>query len=350
MSADQRDGYWDAVKGILISLVVVGHFFQMTLSNLGIKYPLIEALLCTIYSFHMPLFVFVSGLFSRDANKCRSKALEGLLVPLVVLQAVWIIWITVTEGISSALSAVLYPQFALWYLAALYIWRTLLPDFCRIRHILAISLSLFFIGKVVGGLDNLFGLDRTVGFLLFFILGYQASREKRFMKVVRAIPVPVAVGTLLICPAFLWRCFSSGVARFETVFYTFTHSQSVWQFSTLWGGVVAYILALVAAALLSGCVLRLALAAKKDGPLSSIGRDTMPLYAIHGFVIHAACYFLARIGMGQLSQLAIIALLLLLSVIVVAALSSGFVRKRYRKSIQRVSCIIINNEARSSGC
>lgn len=39
MSADQRDGYWDAVKGILISLVVVGHFFSNDSQQLGDKIP-----------------------------------------------------------------------------------------------------------------------------------------------------------------------------------------------------------------------------------------------------------------------------------------------------------------------
>ena len=43
----------DAVKGILIFLVVIGHVLLGTLDENIIRY--------TIYSFHMPAFFFVSG-------------------------------------------------------------------------------------------------------------------------------------------------------------------------------------------------------------------------------------------------------------------------------------------------
>lgn len=48
MSNDRRNSYWDAVKGILIFLVVLGHYFQISISRLGGGYHLIEALLCSI--------------------------------------------------------------------------------------------------------------------------------------------------------------------------------------------------------------------------------------------------------------------------------------------------------------
>ena len=50
-----RNTYWDTVKGILIVLVVIGHTGTM----MGDRW------LSVIYSFHMPLFMFVSGFFSR---------------------------------------------------------------------------------------------------------------------------------------------------------------------------------------------------------------------------------------------------------------------------------------------
>lgn len=55
-----RNPYWDTLKGILIVLVVLGH----TGTALG------EKILSVIYSFHMPLFLFISGYFSkRDMSK-----------------------------------------------------------------------------------------------------------------------------------------------------------------------------------------------------------------------------------------------------------------------------------------
>lgn len=339
MSDNQRDRFWDAVKGVLMFLVVLGHYFQIGLNSLG-GYHLIEALLCSIYVFHMPLFVFVSGLFSKNVETCRSKALGGILIPLLVLQAVWLVWIALIDGAKSALSVTLFPQFALWYLAALYLWRTLLPDLLHIRHVLAIALALFFVGKMVGGLDNLFGLDRTVGFLVFFLLGYKMD-GKRVVQAVGRIPASLACSALVFCPMLLWLCFSSGVVRFETVFYTLTHSRCIWDFSFWWEWVAAYVVAFVGAVALSACVLRLVLVAK-GRVLVEVGRDTMPTYAGHGYFVHATCHLLSRAGIGGLSQPVAAAVLLVFAIVITAALSTHPVRREYARAMSAVRRLVLD--------
>lgn len=51
----ERSLYWDTIKGLLIILVVFGHCGTAVGNNL----------LSVIYSFHMPLFILVSGFFSK---------------------------------------------------------------------------------------------------------------------------------------------------------------------------------------------------------------------------------------------------------------------------------------------
>lgn len=68
----ERDSSIDIAKGIGIFLVVLGH----TTSN--------EMLLKWIYSFHMPLFFFLSGLFHSQGKNYKEflmKKAKGLLVP-----------------------------------------------------------------------------------------------------------------------------------------------------------------------------------------------------------------------------------------------------------------------------
>lgn len=57
-----RDLSFDFIKGVLIILVVLGHVIQ---GLYGIDNPDVwENLLFTIiYTFHMPLFIFISGYF-----------------------------------------------------------------------------------------------------------------------------------------------------------------------------------------------------------------------------------------------------------------------------------------------
>lgn len=64
---------WDNLKFILIFLVVLGHFMEGFLDDS----ELFKATWLYIYSFHMPVFIFISGLFSKgavnDPVKCKQK-------------------------------------------------------------------------------------------------------------------------------------------------------------------------------------------------------------------------------------------------------------------------------------
>ena len=68
----QREPIYDLLKGVGIILVVLGHItLDLQLANV-------------IYSFHMPLFFFVSGMLYRTKEKFIVKQAKGLLVPYVL--------------------------------------------------------------------------------------------------------------------------------------------------------------------------------------------------------------------------------------------------------------------------
>ena len=69
----ERDCSFDFVRGVLIYLVVFGHVIvvsgQITSDAVGIGKDIVFSL---IYSFHMPLFVFISGYFATHTLKKQS--------------------------------------------------------------------------------------------------------------------------------------------------------------------------------------------------------------------------------------------------------------------------------------
>ena len=79
--------YINALKGLLIILVVIGHFGQ-TISNLlpGRIGDITHGVVLFIYIFHMPLFMFVSGYLSKNLERRREKAFSELLIPYIVFQ------------------------------------------------------------------------------------------------------------------------------------------------------------------------------------------------------------------------------------------------------------------------
>lgn len=85
METERR--YLNVLKGLLIVLVVVGHFGQ-TIANLlpeSIQF-VGHGIVLFIYLFHMPLFMYVSGYLSKNAEKRRHHALGDLFIPYILYQ------------------------------------------------------------------------------------------------------------------------------------------------------------------------------------------------------------------------------------------------------------------------
>lgn len=91
MENKSRSQYFDAMKGIAIILVLIGHSIQYGngadfLANNDFYR---NFLFKTIYSFHMPLFMWISGFFFQSSyNKYSTavfiiKKIKSIIVPIV---------------------------------------------------------------------------------------------------------------------------------------------------------------------------------------------------------------------------------------------------------------------------
>jgi fucose 4-O-acetylase-like acetyltransferase len=86
-----RFEFIDALRGFAIVLVVLGHALQYTLAA-----PDDDPLYRLIYSFHMPLFMFISGFVFSGAKRSASAELRlksrSLLVPFLAWLPVTFVW------------------------------------------------------------------------------------------------------------------------------------------------------------------------------------------------------------------------------------------------------------------
>ncbi|MGA2058562.1 MAG: acyltransferase [Bradyrhizobium sp.] len=129
--ASPRDPFLDCLKGFAIVTVVLGHTFQGATPDFDHYLPF-----RLVYSFHMPMFMFVSGMtasfsvsrrlnteldFSSYADEIRSKALR-LLLPF----ATWAIiqyYMAHPEGYDAATwlaHVIQFPDNGLWFLLELF--------------------------------------------------------------------------------------------------------------------------------------------------------------------------------------------------------------------------------------
>lgn len=175
-----RDERIDSVKYWLIVLVIAGHVLGGEFS----KNPECAAVRKWIYMFHMPLFIFISGYFSRKKRKDLLTNIWKILEPLIIFHTIGIVAELLVKG-SVSISRVLTPWYVLWYLLCLIYWRLLLQIIPNslLNKTRLIVISTFCIGIVAGFLpfEKIFSLQRALSLMPFFFLGYCMRKKSLFL-------------------------------------------------------------------------------------------------------------------------------------------------------------------------
>lgn len=212
----------DIAKAICIILVVMGHYVP---DNSPAWYVLVHDV---IYTFHMPLFMFVSG-YVYIATKKRStygdfllKKVRRLMVPYLTTSVMVIVIKLLTQGSMSVDNPVTIFSFVemfympvagyfLWFIWALWWMFVLVPLFRgKQKHV-----ELFVLGIVLHfipfGLPRVFCLEQFSGMLMYFMFGvfvFENDSLHRFLKEFSWIKVACAVAVFIL-GEFLY--FTNGV-------------------------------------------------------------------------------------------------------------------------------------------
>ncbi|MFI6518871.1 acyltransferase family protein [Spirillospora sp. NPDC050679] len=169
----ERDPYFDNAKFLAILLVVIGH----SLAN-KMNVPLAKGLYIFIYMFHMPLFIVITGYFSRNwtfsGGKAR-KLITNVGVPYVVFETAYSLydWLVGRNELEVSL---LNPYFLTWFLCALFMWRLSTPVWQQIRWPLGVA-TVFSLLSYMSDLGGTFDIHRVIGLLPFYVLGLMLRPE-----------------------------------------------------------------------------------------------------------------------------------------------------------------------------
>lgn len=186
---------------LLIFLVVLGHAIAYA------QWAGDTHLLCVyncIYSLHMPLFIFISGYFSKRIACPRKKDLEVLLYPYLVFQILNLFYVRYIEH-NPASWNLFVPLHQNWYILALFIWRLIIPYFQYVNKWIgmgiALGLSLIFSKYQVS--NNLFALNHVFVFLPFFVLGYYIDEAELQRIQKRPVNILVLIVVLVLFLAII---------------------------------------------------------------------------------------------------------------------------------------------------
>lgn len=185
MEARKRDNWIDNTKGLLILLVVIGHFCASL-----VKYsPAIELLYKLINFFHMPCFMMLSAYLSKSRiqKKQYSKTLERLVIPYLVAQlALWLFACIFPGGLaelgnnSQTIDRLIWlkPNYHLWFIFALIVYHMITPLLPQNRPILCIIVA-YILSILVGYAPEIHYLrfSKIVAYYPLFLIGYFSDAD-----------------------------------------------------------------------------------------------------------------------------------------------------------------------------
>ncbi|WP_414688581.1 acyltransferase family protein [Mucilaginibacter sp.] len=313
--SEQRDYLFDNLKFILVALVVIGHIVEQYI-NQAIY---LKAVFVCIYTFHVPLFVFISGYFSKS-NKKFSYNVKLLLIPYLVFT---LLWRALGWARSGTLSLdILSPPFHLWYLLSLFSWRVVIPIIKNMKF----SLIFFFFLSLIFGifliLGQLLSLSRTVTLFPFFILGYKCSRSN--INVLRNHKLLIIPGLIML--------FISIILTYEfrpenlTMLFWNTPYKYTGFFTK--GALIARAILFITAILIS--IVFILITPSRRTLITNAGSRSLQIYILHAFFLEIFVRYFPVWNESIMTNFSIV----LTSFLIIFILSRPFVKTIYDKIFQ----------------
>ena len=193
----KRDYLFDNLKLFLILLVVLVHLFA-AIGRVDDVHPLgIDLFMLTVCSFHMPLFMFVSGYFSKNLQKTNAKA-RNLLFTYFFVQILFALFNLFVLHQHVNVMDLLTPAFSMWFIFVLIVLKWMLPALVKVRYLL-IWLLIFNVLSMVADPNGYVekAILKVVAFAIFFMLGYYATPAH--IQKIRRQPWFLHVGILAGC-------------------------------------------------------------------------------------------------------------------------------------------------------
>lgn len=276
----QRDITLDGLKFLMICLVVIGHVIEPT------RYTTLASgmLYSAIYAFHMPMFVLLSGYFSKqqDLAKINNQAIKLLETFLVM---------DLTIGLllgRQLIPILLKPSASCWYLLSLIYWRYMLYWMVKVMKIgkmilmsssIAIAVA-FLLMPIPSDYSGIFSVMRTAEFFPFFILGYCIDKE--FVEKLRE---RISVSIILCLLSLIMLAFTCLFTEksFHNLEY---HRDTLYSLNTKYGWAWTDSILYLSAITIAGLTVSLALLSVRRLPkiFCEYGRHTLVFYFVQGIM------------------------------------------------------------------
>lgn len=291
MNKNSRDLWIDNTKGILILLVVVGHFCASLVKYSGT----IELLYKLINFFHMPCFLMLSAYLSKSRiqKKQYAKIIERLIIPYLIAQlALWLFACIFPGGLAvfgkdyqtSNYLIWLKPNYHLWFLFALIVYHIITPLLPQNRAYLCIATA-FVLSILIGYAPEIHYLRFTkiVAYYPYFLIGYFSDKHfwlqvrgqnHKYLKIVAFIIIAGWISFFALYKSHINSSIFPMATNYALLIKRGTAYPALQRTLFLLGSTV-----------ISFCVINLV--PNKTGIFTQLGVRSMYPYILHGFFVVA---------------------------------------------------------------
>lgn len=218
-----------------------------------------------------------------------------------------------------------------WYLVSLFTFRMLMPNLIKVKGILMISILVNVLICLSTNIGKEFGLNKSLGFFVFFLLGYLSTAEG-IVSIKKRIARKVAIITLLVL--LIVTVIVSKKLDYSLCLSILTRSANISNFNSRIVAIVSYFITFILTLIVS--ILVIIVIPEKSRLLEHFGRDTMPMYLSH-LIVFMACGFL--IDKGNWSIAVIVLTIMMFGSL--ALFSSNFYEKNFNKILGTITKFMI---------
>lgn len=272
----ERIQKWDILKFVLIFFVVLGHIAE--------QYEGASGLFFFIYSFHMPLFIFVSGLFSkRTIDKKRYDKIFTYFVLYIFIKIIMCVSNYVNKGV---IVFNLFEENGVpWYAFAIFAFCIITVFLKNLdpKYVFIFSVILVCFAGYDSSLSGFLVSSRIIVFYPFFYAGYALDpntvAEKLNKKPIKTASVAGIVGYII------FLCLEYDTIKFLKPLLS--GKNSFWTLEKLCGyGIFFRFGYYVFVFLLGAMIISLIPNKLGNGTIAKLGSRSVQVYALHYFFIH----------------------------------------------------------------
>ena len=312
-----RVAKWDNTKAFLMILVVLGHAIATYIDEIGI----LSNFFIWLTVFHMPLFMFLTGLFSKSfVNAPRFNGYKIIsyvfLYYFIKVTIHFTLLICRGKGNFTLFSEKGTP----WYILATAVFMSFTYAVKKLKpanvFIVSVSLSLF-IGYADTIGDGLI-LSRLFTYYPYFFLGYMLDREK-LMGIINKKGVRIV--SLAVLVIYTFAIFAVG-DKLLSLRYVLSGNNPYSEFGADWypfGAALrfgCYILSSV-----TGFAVLSVMPNVRIPVFTNIGAKTLTVYSLHRQILYVLQYTVIVPLMAKLSDVSMVLIFVAGSVLISAVLS-----------------------------